>query len=515
MGSRTSRPLRNAATIVILSALATIGLTAVPANASARTITDAPAVASQKYPSPGPTGGSGGGGIAGTFTFTANGAKDVTGYYYNVNGNTNTYVAANKEGGSAQIQYTPSNNDYGPNQLFVYSANAAGDESPTTDYTFQVANNAPTVTCTPEIVYIGHTAKCVITAYKGDKANTVGYVYSEIYNPNGETFPPTEITPDANGKATIFIYSTDGGDYGANLNVQDKFSDGNLSFEYFGGVYYDYGDTVVDQSATNTIFGAPVIFTFHSGLPGSVSFQYQWSDENSGEHTVPENPDGTATVALVPPDVGDNTLTVYSLLPSGIASNYDTADVSVVTNGPTITSSDYPEGQTSGQVGQLGTFTLTSPVPNVVSFTYTDGEFSATVPTNANGTATVPFTPTQTYETLTATSTFADGTTSQPSTPYDFFANSIAPTVTCPATVTVNQVFTCTLTPVQRNVVSYQYYVNSATMITAPANPDGTATLTLTAPGSPGSYYLLAQSVNSAGVASDSGQGYGTVSPSS
>ncbi|MGM9332463.1 hypothetical protein [Streptomyces murinus] len=68
------------------------------------------------------------------------------------------------------------------------------------------------------------------------------------------------------------------------------------------------------------------------------------------------------------------------------SSGYDTT--------PTVASDAYPEYKSSGGVGVPGTFTFTSKVKDVVSFTYSfNGGPEATVAAGADGTASVDWTP--------------------------------------------------------------------------------------------------------------------------
>ncbi|SCL32634.1 hypothetical protein GA0070624_4527 [Micromonospora rhizosphaerae] len=99
-----------------------------------------PTVSSTDYP-PGWEGpGYGGPGIPGRFTFSANGADDVKGYYYGDWGPAH-YVAAESLGASVTITYTPTSP--GTHSLYVQSVDRAGNLSAEmTQYEFVVASPA-------------------------------------------------------------------------------------------------------------------------------------------------------------------------------------------------------------------------------------------------------------------------------------------------------------------------------------------------------------------------------------
>ncbi|GGO66970.1 LamG-like jellyroll fold domain-containing protein [Nonomuraea cavernae] len=92
-----------------------------------------PAVSSQRYPE---NGWGDGVGRAGSFTFAANGAADVTAFLYGLNTGPSTEVPADAPGGSATVRLTPS--DDGPNVLSVRGKNAAGGLGPIRSYVFNV-----------------------------------------------------------------------------------------------------------------------------------------------------------------------------------------------------------------------------------------------------------------------------------------------------------------------------------------------------------------------------------------
>jgi hypothetical protein len=129
-----------------------------------------------------------------------------------------------------------------------------------------------------------------------------------------------------------------------------------------------------------------------------------------------------------------------------------------VTNGPAITSTDFP-ARGSGHI-KTGTFTLKAQQAGATKFVYSiDGTdvYNAEVPVNSDGTATVAWTPTTSgYFDLHATSRTADGAHST-ETYYYFFIEADPVTVTSvsPSTVQTGGVRTITITGSGFNTGNY------------------------------------------------------------
>ncbi|MFJ9784647.1 DNRLRE domain-containing protein [Amycolatopsis sp. NPDC101161] len=434
--------------------------------------------------------GTGGTGVPGSFTFTANGVPDVVGYYYGLRGFPQTYVAATRKGGPATVSLTPTSG--GPQILSVWSVDPAGTQSGRTDYRFWVADNGPSMTCAAH-AYLGETQQCTFAPHGTDGASE--YVY-DIDGGQSLTVPAG---PD--GRATISVTPTDFSQ-SYFLTVRARMANGNLSGPGGGQIPVDRGLPVVDVPA-ETMVGKPVEFTFHATLPGSVSFTYAW---DFGEPvTVPAGPDGTARVTIVPDSAYGHYLDVSSTTGAGIVSATQEVQVEIGSNEPVVTSAQYPRNGPSGYVTMPGTFTFSPALPGVVSYTYTYLGATVTVPAGADGTASVVLTPlTTNSQYLQVTSTFADGTVSEPAY-YSFIARSAAPPLTCDATGPLQpaQVVHCTLTPVQPGLASYGYVVGDGPEATVAPAADGTGAFEFTAPAQ-GFLSLHAWSVNAAGLRTDS-----------
>jgi hypothetical protein len=434
----------------------------------------APSVSSVSYPATGRPNTHGGTGIPGTFTLKATGDPDVVGFFYTFGSGNTTFVAANHAGGSAKVQFTPTL--VGSNDLNVFAEDAAGNASPSTDYVFDVADNSPAVTCTPASAFIGVARQCTFTPKATDAKGAlpvVEYDYTDFQN-------SFTVAPGPDGSATVSVLPVESISGNFSVAVQAKLSNGQLTADTQIPFDVDLGFPQVQPENATVVVGHPLTFTVHATLPGSVTFSYS-AFPDSG--TVPVGPDGNATITVTPRQSNQSaTLSVHSTTADGLNSGVAFARYTVLTNGPTISSTDYPQFQFGGGIGQPGTFTFTSPVPGAQSITYAlNGGTPTTVPLAADGTANVLITPTGTDTVLTATSTLADGSISEQSR-YEFLANPAAPNITCdPATVTIGDTFQCTFTPVQANVVSYTYLWSNENPVTVSANADGSATVTLTA----------------------------------
>ncbi len=457
----------------------------------------APAITSADYVYEVP--GKGGIGIPGDFTLDAGGDTAVVGFRWQAGyEGSGGYVAADRPGGTATVRYTPGSD--GPMSMSASGVDAAGNTGPSGDYRFFVARNGPSMTCTPARAFLGETRQCTFGPHGTDGATA--YVYKID---NG---PETTLTPGADGTATITVTPTDVRKQ-YDVTVRARMTNGNLSGPGGGRLDIDRGLPVIDVPA-DAMVGKPVVFTLHATLPGSTSFTYVWDD---GEPvSVPVGPDGTAQVSIVPETPYSHYLDAFTTTAGGLVSATKQQYVSVATNGPVVTSTDFPECCEGAYVTTPGTFTFSSPVPGVVSYTYSLYRgASGTVPAGPDGTASVSLTPLTTdTQYLTVTSTFADGSVSQAGY-YSFYPKSAAPPLTCDLTGNARpgQVVHCTLKPVQPGLASYGYVI-TADGVTGPEvavrpGADGTGAFEFTAPATGTKIWLnvTAWSANAAGQRTD------------
>jgi hypothetical protein len=122
--------------------------------------------------------------------------------------------------------------------------------------------------------------------------------------------------------------------------------------------------------------------------------------------------------------VGTYPFLVHTTAADGTVSDPGAANVSVVSDVPVVSSTDYPENT---QSGQPGTFTFSSLAPGITGYQYTlDNGPTVIVPAGADGTAQVSLTPEAFQNDLVVSVTSADGHTSA-SYVYAFMAITYAP----------------------------------------------------------------------------------------
>ncbi|MEU0796303.1 DNRLRE domain-containing protein [Amycolatopsis sp. NPDC005961] len=442
--------------------------------------------------------GKGGVGIPGDFTLDAGGDTQVVGFQWQAGYTDSGYVAADRPGGKATVRYTP--RDDGPMSMSAYGLDAAGNYGPSGDYRFFVARNGPSMTCTPARAFLGETRQCTFAPHGTDGATE--YLY-KIDNGPEVTLPAG---PD--GTAAISVTPTDAAK-SYRVSVRARMTNGNLSGDGGGQIDIDRGAPTVDAPA-DAMVGKPVVLTLHAVLPGSTSFTYDW---DYGEPaTVPVGPDGTARVTVVPDRPYYHTIRVSTTTAAGLVSATNEESVQVGSDGPAITSTEFPECCEGGYVTTPGTFTFSSQLPGVVSYTYSYfGAAPVTVPAGPDGTASVVLTPLTTdTQYLDVTSTSADGWVSQPGY-YRFYPKSAAPPLVCDGTGNLRpgQVVHCTLTPVQPGLAAYGYRIrpNGETGPDVVVQPgaDGTGAFEFTAPATDTKIWLYvdAWSVNAAGQRTD------------
>lgn len=430
----------------------------------------------------------GGTGIPGSFTFDAQGDTDVVGFNWG-----GGYVPADHPGGQATVQYTPTRS--GPQDMYAWSVDAAGNTSPSGGYRFWVGSNEPAVACTPSSDYVGVPRQCTFSP----RGNGGATAYAWKFNDGAET----TVAAGPDGTATVTVTPAEPEQF-QTLTVRTRLTNGNLTAATTHHPGIRLGEPTVDVPEGVRV-GAPAEFTFHAVLPGSTTFGYSW---DGGETvTVPALADGTAKATITPAESGYHQLTVFSTTASGVRSGSTDTYVDVASNQPTVTSTDYPEYVESGGTTIPGQFTFTSPVPGVVSYTYVlEDDAPVTVPAGADGSATVTLTPLHAYShTLLVTSTFGDGTQSE-TRRYYFLAKQISPQMTCDTNgyLRPGQEVHCTFTTTQPNAVAFRYVLGSQPEATVPAN-DGTGTMTFTVPAdqTASSISLYVRSVNALGLLSD------------
>lgn len=268
--------------------------------------------------------------------------------------------------------------------------------------------------------------------------------------------------------------------------------------------------TSADYPATGSA-GAPGVtghFTFTAADRDVVKFRY-----SPGSQEVAAGPHGKATIEYTPAEVGTHTITVQAIDRAGNRSA-ETAYVFIVRNPDPRVLDDNPDGG----VGEPRTVTLSSAVPEVVSYTYRlNDEAAVTVPAGSDQKATITVTPDRPgVNLLHVTSRTSTGVVSA-----EIEARLTVPVPTTPPTITspdfpgdgtapplVGQEVTFVFQPSMPGVTEYDWSTDFwDTKHTVTAGPDGTATLHLTLTQQYPYFELFVRSRTAAGV--DSGAAYG------
>jgi hypothetical protein len=267
--------------------------------------TNAPTVTSTDYPA-GTFPGSGGPGIPGTFTFSAGGDKDITGFSYGQFGE--GFVAADRPGGTATVAITPT--QPGQFRLSVTGVDRAHNFGPSTTYTFWVNNNAPQIRdSNPQ----GDGNQPRTFTFGPGMDGVVAYVYQ--FNNGAET--TVVAGADATASVTVSTFSP-----GFNtLTVRSVTATGYRSYEARYGFYLPSAPTVrSDQWTFDTdIVGAP------AGTTGTITFtpvmgvvtSYTWNIGGLPETVVAAAADGTATVSYTPTEPGYHFINVVGHTANG------------------------------------------------------------------------------------------------------------------------------------------------------------------------------------------------------
>lgn len=428
-----------------------------------------PTVTSTDYPGGIGAQASGGVNVPGTFTFSADGDKSVVGFWYGEY-SAQTYVAANKPGGTATVTITPT--QPAVYQLEVASADKALNRSPATEYYFYVKDNSPTIVdANPGAKFrIAHTL-----TFTPRQDGTIAYY---IYDFNNEGQQTVAAGPD--GSAQIQITPENDQENGivvSSVNT-DNLQSGPANYYMYVTTAPTVSSVQYPQSGISGGIGVRGTFTFTPGYAGIVSYTYAF--DNGLTQNIAANANGKATVHWTPTTSGAHSVEVTSTDNTGLVSDQARYTFDVNSNQPAITSDVYQNFQQSGGLGVPGTFTFTANQTGATSFVYQFGYDAPTqtVPVGSDGTASVVLTPTIAGLThLTVYTVNAAGTQSDP-TQFGIIVDPQAPTLTY--TASGDGVFTFTATAVLPGSTSFIWSLDGGDNHTVPVGADGTATFSVT-----------------------------------
>jgi hypothetical protein len=337
-----------------------------------------PTITSPEYPnSTAPTGDVG---TPGHFTFDANGVADVVGFYYG-RYSPDTYVAADHLGGSATIEFTPT--ESGEQYLQVYSVDRAGRSSATEYHRFRVRESRPDVNSTDYLWY--GTWGGIGVPGKFDFAPKVPNAVQYLYQLNDD--PEQSVAAGADGKASVTITPSRGGEN--SLKVRTKDSAGAV------GAVRDYRFQVATAPAvtlqSSLMVGKENTVSLAPGMPDVVEYEYWFGDDDNAPHTtLAADAAHKASFAWTPSmDNYPFDLRVSSRSANGQTSAVREVSPSVDLARPTISRSG------GERPGSPAVFTLSSRMPNVTEWFWRveGGNEEGSVPARPDGTGTFSWTP--------------------------------------------------------------------------------------------------------------------------
>ncbi|MDG4820727.1 hypothetical protein O7635_02535 [Asanoa sp. WMMD1127] len=430
----------------------------------------APVVTSSTYPADGEQHG--GEGVPGTFRVSANGDKDVVGYYWGEPGDVYRHISAPRPGGDVTFEYTP-RSFY--ERLAVQTVDSAGNRSPVTTYEFFVRATAPAVTVT--VGGVGLPSKVRIWTHLAD-VTEFGYRVgdgAEVRVPAGAdgAADVTVVFPQI-GQSQVHVRSYVGAELVGAMTESVWVTDvptiesDDFSWEHDG------------------VVGRPGTFTFRPGRAGVVAYEYAF---NSGEglQRIDADADGTAVLQWTPTQAGWEMLTVRSINADDTRSESAMTDFNVFDTRPYVYSSLYADYGANGGVGIPGEFQFDTPLPDAGAYVYQlNGGPEVVVDADPIfSQVTVTLTPDRSGpNTLRVRTRFLDGTLS-PERTYAFEVSD-APVVVStdyPANESVGQPGQpgrFTFKPGRGDVAEYRYALDGNPAQMVAAGPDGRATVDIT-----------------------------------
>ncbi|BBH71755.1 hypothetical protein ACTI_84400 [Actinoplanes sp. OR16] len=226
-----------------------------------------------------------------------------------------------------------------------------------------------------------------------------------------------EIEANRRGRATVELTPDRVGGFSLTVVAVDRTGNRSAETTYDFSVL-DRQPRVWDQNPEGAA-GEPRTVRLSSAVPRTASFTYQLNDAPA--RTVAADAAGVAVVTLTPDRRGSNPLVVTSRTASGVVSPETRVSLWVLVQvpKPVITSPQLPDdGTPPPVVGTELTFHFTTGSPEVTEFVWSSdyGATEQVVPADANGNATVRYTPIGwPYVEIQAKARTADGFESDPS----------------------------------------------------------------------------------------------------
>lgn len=421
-----------------------------------------PKVSSRTYPE-GDTPG-GGTGIEGTFRLDGAGDRDVVAFTWRDSMGSSGQIPAKRPGGKAILKYTPKLRF--TNDLYVASADAAGNRGPEKNYQFRVADTAPNASVAVSGVGLPSTITFVAS-----KPETTAFGYqlkdgAEVRVPAVDGKATGRITFTATGQVEVAVRS-----YAKNALIGQE----SLQVWVTDAPSVESAEFNLD---TDQVAGTTGSFRFTPHSNDVVAYEYNLDDEWK---TIPAADDDTAVLQWTATP-GWHSMYVRSVRSDGSTSMVADHQFNIIDTRPTAYSNDLTSWPRRDGVGVPLSIELGSQLPNLTGFAYRfDGGAEQTVSNEGNPYAYITVTPTHAGDNAVVVQALLSDGTRSPATTYTFgIWSGPVVTHTPEGSGTVGRPVTFTFHPGLPNVASYRYSLNGADEETIVAGPDGTATVTHT-----------------------------------
>ncbi|WP_334631068.1 hypothetical protein [Micromonospora sp. CPCC 205539] len=319
--------------------------------------------------------------------------------------------------------------------LYVHSVTRDGRAHAPRAYTFLV-DNAPIVTRdTNGTVTIGSS----LTLHLAPRApNVEAYLYWPEYS--GLDDRPVEkvtVPARADGTADLVWTATEADLDG--LRIQSRSADGALSHSSWQAISVDDGMPTVTRTG-GTDFGTRATFTARTTMSNVAEYVATMNSDEATKQVLTPAADGSVTFSFTSTKLGHNYVQVVARNAAGVQTE-EGSDAWTVTDGPRVSSTDFPTTR-NGRVAP-GTFSFTPRMPGTTAYEYAFNFGSYTrMAAGPDGDATLTWTPPGggTYV-LTVRSVTAGGTRSM-TTQYGFVVEadvvrvtSVSPAIVAPGAV--------------------------------------------------------------------------------
>jgi hypothetical protein len=390
-------------------------------------------------------------GVPGRFEFSSN-VADTSSFTWHIDQDGPSGNVDADSAGKASAMIAPTKS--GHQTLYVRAITADGAPHPEQAYPFYV-DNGPRVTGDVDKGVIRGSSLHFHLAPR--TSDVTSYVYWNVTGQSEES-AKTTIAAGADGTADLTWTADNTNELAIGVRVQARSADGTLSESRWLSLSQWSGEPTVTRTGGD-VAGTTATIKARTEMVNPTEFEAVLNGDATTKQVVPAAADGTGTFQFPVTKAQYTWVSVIARNAAGVHTGSGGTSWSV-TNGPAITSTDFP-ARGSGHIAP-GTFTLKARQTGATKFVYSiDGtdRFNVEVPVGADGTAAVTWTPTTSgYFNMHATSRTADGARSS-ETYYSFYIEADPVTVTSvsPGTVETGGERTLTITGSGFNTGNYVY----------------------------------------------------------